>query len=313
MDNLQYWVIGWTLALCAGSFFFVMVPVYAFRFVGAGKVPPLVRGKVSARGLSLLDALGVGFFFGMYAAMWLGMELVDPAKVKELKVTPLLLVGQLMFQGFQILLVILILFWRVRVVEFRLGLVEFFGLRWRQWWLAPIIGMGVVILILAIVVSLNLAGYDQWMAGLQNVEEVEDLQQDVVKMIKENKDPLTFALLALVACVGAPLSEEVVFRGYLYPVVKRFSNIPVAIIFTGLLFGAVHGNLAALLPLCILGMLLAAVYEWTGSLWAPIAVHALFNSYQVFLLKMMEWHPEWFEKLEKMEKAKEAAWIVLRL
>ena len=144
-------------------------------------------------------------------------------------------------------------------------------------------------------------------------EGAEETEQDVVKMIKEAGSGLVFFLLALVACVGAPISEEVVFRGYLYPVVKRFTNIPVSIVFTGLLFAAIHGNLAALLPLFILGMLLAAVYEWTGSLWTPIAVHAMFNTMQVAIMKLMQMYPEKFDEWEKAREAKEAALIVLGL
>jgi membrane protease YdiL (CAAX protease family) len=302
MEDLQYWVIGWTLALCAVALFLVMTPLYVARFVGDGKRPPIIRGKVSATGLSLIDVLGVGIFFGLYGGMWLANETMTPPE--DLEITPVLLMGQLLFQAFMVFLVAALLFWRV-------NLVDFFQLNWKQWWLAPVIGVGVVLVMVAVGAVMTLFSYEQWMADLQQVEGSEDTQQDVVKMIKEATDPVVFFMLALVACVGAPISEEVVFRGYIYPVVKRFSNIPVAIVFTGLLFAAIHGNLAALLPLFILGMLLAAVYEWTGSLWTPIAVHAIFNSMQVGLMKLMQLYPEKFEELEKAGKAKEAALIVL--
>jgi membrane protease YdiL (CAAX protease family) len=36
--------------------------------------------------------------------------------------------------------------------------------------------------------------------------------------------------------------------------------------------------LSALLPLFLFGLLLVWIYERTGSLWAPIAVHFCFNS-----------------------------------
>ncbi|MDP7309440.1 MAG: CPBP family intramembrane metalloprotease, partial [Roseibacillus sp.] len=91
----------------------------------------------------------------------------------------------------------------------------------------------------------------------------------------------------------------VVFRGYIYVVVKRFTNIPFAVIFSGLLFGAVHGNLLALLPLTILGIVLALAYEYTGSLWAPIAIHFCFNAATVVAQFILKFKPELLEELEK--------------
>ena len=70
-------------------------------------------------------------------------------------------------------------------------------------------------------------------------------------------------------------------------------------IFTGLLFGAVHGNLLALLPLTILGIALALAYEYTGSLWAPIAIHFCFNAATVVIQFIFKFNPELLEELEK--------------
>jgi membrane protease YdiL (CAAX protease family) len=105
--------------------------------------------------------------------------------------------------------------------------------------------------------------------------------------------------MAVVVCIGAPLAEEVVFRGYIYPAMKRFTNISVAVIFTGILFGAVHGNLGALLPLTVLGIILALAYELTGSLWAPIAIHFCFNAATTAIQIIMNLNPELLENLEE--------------
>ena len=80
---------------------------------------------------------------------------------------------------------------------------------------------------------------------------------------------------------------------------KRFLNIPVAVVFTGLLFGAVHTNLGALLPLAILGILLALAYEFTGSIWAPIVIHFCFNVPTVVVQILTNVNPELLEELEK--------------
>ena len=54
-----------------------------------------------------------------------------------------------------------------------------------------------------------------------------------------------------------------------------------AIIITSLAFAAVHGELAFVPPLFLLSLGLGYLYERTGNLWAPIAMHALFNGTQI--------------------------------
>lgn len=300
MENIEYWVVGGSLMLFAVSFFMVMTPIYALRFMGEGKMPPLAQGRVSIMGLRLYDVLGVGFFFGVYGLLGftaLGAE--APETPHEEMSTSMLMVASLVQQGLFIFVVVGVLCWRV-------NLVEFFGIAPRCWYLVPVAGVAVVVVMLALAGVLAELKYDEWIAGLQGLGDPEDAQQEVVKMMQENQDTSIFVLMAIVACIGAPLSEELIFRGYLYPVVKRFSNLPIAMFLSGLLFAAVHTNLAAMLPLFVIGVLLAAVYEWTGSIWAPILGHAMFNSLSVLGTWITNFHPEW---LEEAEKAKEAGWI----
>ena len=140
---------------------------------------------------------------------------------------------------------------------------------------------------------LSMAGYNEWITGLLGGE---DTTQDAVKMMKDADDPLTMVLMVLIACVGAPLAEEIVFRGYIYGAVKKLSGIGFSLVFSALFFAAVHMNLASLLPLFVLGLALAAVYELTGSLWTPIAVHFLFNSVSTALINLQRIRPELFHE-----------------
>ncbi|MBZ5701806.1 MAG: CPBP family intramembrane metalloprotease [Acidobacteriia bacterium] len=55
------------------------------------------------------------------------------------------------------------------------------------------------------------------------------------------KDRTSTALLMLMAVLVAPLIEETVFRGYLYPLFARSFGVPAAIGITGVLFGILHG------------------------------------------------------------------------
>jgi membrane protease YdiL (CAAX protease family) len=45
--------------------------------------------------------------------------------------------------------------------------------------------------------------------------------------------------------------------------------------------------MAALLPLFVFGLVLVALYEFTGSIWAPVAVHFLFNAATVVVQMLL--------------------------
>lgn len=106
---------------------------------------------------------------------------------------------------------------------------------------------------------------------------LEDLIQGPVREILESEDSAKVAFYLTAAILIAPIWEEVVFRGILYPYCKaRFGRWP-GLAATSLLFGAIHFHLPSLLPLALLGLVLGLAYERTGSLWSPILLHALFN------------------------------------
>jgi membrane protease YdiL (CAAX protease family) len=118
----------------------------------------------------------------------------------------------------------------------------------------------------------------------------ENTPQEIVRAFTESPNPVFRLLVAVMACAVAPVVEEVVFRGFLYPVFKRFTDAPFAAIFTAILFGLVHQNLGGVLPLAGLGLLLVIAYEWTGSLAVPVTIHALFNAASIALLWVADSH-----------------------
>ena len=83
----------------------------------------------------------------------------------------------------------------------------------------------------------------------------------------------TFQALAL----WTPLTEEVFFRGFVFAGLVPSLGVRWAIVASALIFSAFHitqGTVAVLLPIFILGLLLAWLYQRTGSLWSSIAAHA---------------------------------------
>lgn len=93
-------------------------------------------------------------------------------------------------------------------------------------------------------------------------------------------------LIAFGAVVIAPISEEILFRGFLYGVTKRFTDRWFSALFTSLVFACTHVHIAATLPLFMLAMGFAIAYELTGSLLVPVVMHALFNATQLLLLSL---------------------------
>lgn len=94
--------------------------------------------------------------------------------------------------------------------------------------------------------------------------------------------------LGVGAILVAPVIEEVLYRGLLHTYLARRLRSPwLPAILSSSLFALIHFNLAALLPIWILGILLARVYERRGSLLDAILVHAYFNAISLLSLYAM--------------------------
>jgi membrane protease YdiL (CAAX protease family) len=83
---------------------------------------------------------------------------------------------------------------------------------------------------------------------------------------------------ALAGIVAAPVGEELGFRRLLFSTLDRGAGRLTAYILTALLFAAVHGNPTAF-PLYVwIAVCIAFAYEFTGSVWAAMFVHAANNA-----------------------------------
>lgn len=94
--------------------------------------------------------------------------------------------------------------------------------------------------------------------------------------------------LGIVTIILAPLAEELLFRGILYPTVKQLGFPRAALWSTSALFAAIHFNVAIFIPLLLLAMLLVWLYEKTDNLLAPIAAHVTFNAVNFALFFIAE-------------------------
>ena len=84
----------------------------------------------------------------------------------------------------------------------------------------------------------------------------------------------------LLIVIAAPISEELCFRGMLFGGLRERWPMWAAAVLSGLIFGALHAltGLTAVPPLIFFGVVLALLYEKTGSILPPIILHLLNNS-----------------------------------
>jgi membrane protease YdiL (CAAX protease family) len=108
--------------------------------------------------------------------------------------------------------------------------------------------------------------------------------QDLIAIFAHTKSSLVLAGMLVVACVLAPLSEELMFRAGLYRFSRKHLGRPTALLVNGVCFGALHGNWAGFLPLALLGVALSLAYEATGDIRVSVVAHALFNLNTVVLV-----------------------------
>ena len=101
--------------------------------------------------------------------------------------------------------------------------------------------------------------------------------QQLIQVIAGTRSGWVLALAAIVAVVVAPISEELLFRGFLQPALGRWTGRWLAIILSAAFFAAAHMDLYALPLLFVLGVALAYIYDRTRSLAAPVALHMAFN------------------------------------
>jgi len=91
-----------------------------------------------------------------------------------------------------------------------------------------------------------------------------------------------FALFFVVVTVGAPVVEELTYRGLGFALLAPFGTW-VAIVATGVLFGLAHGLIVALPVLTFFGLAIGWLRARTRSIYPPMLLHATFNGAALIL------------------------------
>lgn len=112
----------------------------------------------------------------------------------------------------------------------------------------------------------------QWLSPKANLA-------DTQMMLKFAHSPIWW-LLGLVAVVGAPIYEELTFRGFLFSALAKSSlGVIGAAVITSALWATIHGySIAGVSTIFALGLALSAILYRTGSTRVTMACHAAYNS-----------------------------------
>jgi membrane protease YdiL (CAAX protease family) len=90
--------------------------------------------------------------------------------------------------------------------------------------------------------------------------------------------------LGAFAVVIAPVAEEFIFRGVLFPFVKQLGYPKSAWLGVSALFALIHFDAGTFVPLFAFALALTWLYDFTGNLLAPIFAHGLFNAANLAIL-----------------------------
>lgn len=111
--------------------------------------------------------------------------------------------------------------------------------------------------------------------------------QPLIELLQSGRlSPYAVLYISVLAVTVAPITEELLFRGLLLPLLMRHYGPVQAVTAVSLMFACIHFNAASIAPLFAIAAAFALGYLWTGSLLTPVLMHALFNGVNLLLLTL---------------------------
>jgi len=169
-------------------------------------------------------------------------------------------------------LLTLVIVWAIATRFGKRSVVETLGLTWNgKFRIARSIGLAIILYGAALVLTLAFGG-----------------QGTALDRLVESSRAAAL-MIAFLAVVTAPIVEESVYRGILYPALERVSGAPVAVILVTVLFAVPHvpqywPNFAVIISITLLSVALTVLRARTGRLLPCVAVHLVFNGIQSVII-----------------------------
>ena len=170
-----------------------------------------------------------------------------------------------------------------RVYRSPIQLADTFGFNRRNTGRCMLLGLGTGLGLVLIAMALALLT-SRLLQALGNQAEPQKLVSLIAEEAAKPDQTGSLIFFVVMAVAVAPVAEEILFRGILYPAIKQIGHPRAAAIGTALLFALFHVNLLTFASLTAVALVLIALYEFTDNLLAPITAHAVFNASNLIML-----------------------------
>jgi membrane protease YdiL (CAAX protease family) len=174
-----------------------------------------------------------------------------------------------------------------------------------------VLGIASLIIAIPLVEYTGLINRQVHFGGLQKwMQSMEDEAVKQIKFMLANHTMSELITNIIFISVFAGIGEELFFRGVLQRLlIKAFKNPWAGIIVTAFLFSALHLQFFGFIPRFLLGILLGAVYWYSGSLVTAIIAHF---AYDAFFITWAYFQPQIIDETESAV-AKGPAQMILAL
>ena len=107
-------------------------------------------------------------------------------------------------------------------------------------------------------------------------------QEDITRELgTDTESAISIVIAGLLIVIVAPLSEELFFRGFVFGAMRRSMSLWPAALISAVVWGSLHlsgGDIGVAIQISIFGIILAWLYERSGTLWAPVTAHLINNT-----------------------------------
>ncbi len=236
-------------------------------------IDPVNRAQVRFAFIAAIASMFIGAFLGLMIMLGLAGPLLPGDDIPRWTI--------LVSEAFIVLPLFIILRNRQMpiIATFRLGNVS--PIVWRD---AIIIALGVTVLV------------DELDRLVAMIFPMPDSLQVELSFLSFST-PIEALLVIGGAAVVAPLTEEMVFRGFFQGQLEAgYRDATRAVVFSALLFMLLHFNPWWALQIYVLGMVLGYLTWRTGSIWPAVILHASNNMLAVLLINSGETTPSWYSQ-----------------
>lgn len=156
---------------------------------------------------------------------------------------------------------------------------------WR-WIFKPIdLAIGLLVAVVAQVGAVGVGTLVAWLIDLED----ESAADNTAILTDAEGSPWLWVMIAIVV-IGAPFSEEILFRGLILRAFEKRAGKIIAVIASTLLFTVVHvngseldGQLVLWASIATVGLVLGIAAVWVNRLWPCIIAHIIFNGFSTLV------------------------------